>query len=356
MNPKTRNPQHYNLVAIGGGGGTSHVLRDAQPYFANRTAVIAVTDTGRSTGIARALANIPAPGDLRNTLATLSENPESLFAQLLQHRFFPSEAIPALDGMAFGNLLIAALTEMTGDFAKSIDIIADLIQSTAHILPVSTINTHLCAELQDGSIMENELAVRGHNKAPIKRLFLADSPAPAYAPVLEAIAQADVVAIGPGSFFTSVMATLLFDGIVEALQQTHATVAFVCNSTTQPGQTDVYRVVDHVAYLVDVLGPGVLDVALINRSDHVDTQVLQEYAAEGLHLLHPDEAEIAHVRTMGIRPIVRDYVKMIQPKQPIWNKQDTIRYDPTLLGYTLWRVIASHGTEIKPTRHTGSDT
>ncbi len=330
-----------NLVVIGGGGGVSQIMLGAQPYFAHRTAVVAVTDTGRSTGVARALSGIPAPGDLRNTLARLAADPDSLFAKLLQHRFH-SQDVPALEGMAFGNLLIAALTEVTGDFGIAVAMVAELVQSTAQILPVSLVNTNLCAELEDGSIMEHELAVRGRDKPPIHRLFLADPTAPANPQVLQAIGNAAIVAIGPGSFFTSVMATLLFVGIGQALQQTKATVVFLCNTTTQSGQTDGFCTLDHVQRLHDLLGAGVVDVALINRSEHIPAEVVARYAADGIHLLQPDDREIASIAALGIEPMVDDYTEPPTEGRTLWNKQDTIRHNPAYVGEILWKVVQNY--------------
>ncbi|MGQ9927040.1 MAG: gluconeogenesis factor YvcK family protein [Chloroflexaceae bacterium] len=325
------------LVAIGGGGGVSQVLLGARPYFSTLTAAIAVTDTGRSTGIARTIADMPAPGDVRNTLATLARDPDSLLARLMQHRLH-SSAVPVLDGMAFGNLLIAALTQMIGDFAEAVEAASLMLDCTARILPISTVNTHLCAELEDGSVAENELAVRALNKAPIHRLYLSTPQAPANPAVIQAILQADVVTIGPGSFFTSVLATLLFDHVREALRDTRATVVFICNTTTQPGQTDGFSVADHVRHLVNLLGPGVLDIALINRSNQLDPQVIAEYAAEGLHMLEPNEEELAQIGKLGVRPLVRNLAEATEGKRTLWNKQDTIRHDPTLIGLALWKI------------------
>ncbi len=330
-------------MVIGGGGGVSQIVLGAQPYFAHRTAVVAVTDTGRSTGVARALSSIPAPGDLRNTLAHLAANPDSLFAKLLQHRFH-SQDVPSLEGMAFGNLLIAALAEVTGDFGIAVAIVAELVQSTAQVLPVSLVDTNLCAKLENGSIMEHELAVRGRDKPPIRHLFLADPTAPANPQVLQAIGNADIVAIGPGSFFTSVMATLLFVGMGQALQQTKATVVFLCNTTTQSGQTDGFCTLDHVQRLHDLLGAGVVDVALINRSEHIPADVVARYAADGIHLLQPDDSEIARIAALGIAPMVDDYTEPPTEGQrrALWNKQDTIRHNPAYVGEILWKVVQSY--------------
>jgi uncharacterized cofD-like protein len=341
---KKNEQNQRRLVGIGGGGGISQILLGAHPHFAHLTAIVGVTDTGRSTGIARALANMPAPGDLRNTLARLARDPNDLFPTLIQHRFH-SEAVPSLEGMAFGNLLIAALTEVTGDFARAVEIVAELVACPHQVLPVSVIDTNLCAELEDGCIMQDELAVRGLNKAPIRRLFLANPDAVAYPPVIQALGQADVIVLGPGSFFTSVMATLLFQGVCEALQQTAATIVFICNTTTQPGQTDDFRVVDHVERLVELVGRGVIDVVLVNRSEDVSPAILEQYAADGVHLLQPDDEEIARIAALGVRPVVRDYAHVTEGRRKLWNKQDTIRHDPARVGETLWEVVTGYDKE-----------
>lgn len=326
------------LVVIGGGGGVSQVLLGAQAYFDERTGVIAVTDTGRSTGTARAIAAMPAPGDLRNTLAALAREPDSLLARLVQHRF-SAPAVPALDGMAFGNLLIAALTQLTGDFGEAVASVSRLLDCTARILPVSTVNAQLCAEREDGSVAEDELAVRALGQAPIRRLFLSPPGAPASPEVLAAVAEADVVALGPGSFFTSVMAALIFDGLVAALRRTRATVVYIANSTTQPGQTDGLTILDHVRRLVDLLGPGTLDAAVISSSDRVSPAVVAQYAADGLHLLRPDPDQLAAIAALGVTPLVGDITEATTGRRTLWNKQDTIRYDAALMGGAL-RAIA----------------
>jgi uncharacterized cofD-like protein len=321
------------LVAIGGGNGSSQVALSAQPFFAQISVVVAVTDTGRSTGVARSLADTPAPGDLRNTLATLARDPQGLWPRLLQQRFHSAQH-RALDGMALGNLALVALTEQLGDIASASAALAELLDPIAQVLPASTANAQLCAELADGSTVRGELAVRGLGKPAIRRVFL-EQPAPAYDGAIAAIMSADLVAIGPGSFFTSVQAALCFEGLAEALRRTPATVAFVCNSTTQPGQTDGMGVFDHVRSLAELLGPGALDVALINRSPDLDPQLLASYAAEGLHLLSPADAEIAQVAELGVRPLVRELVRRGAGRQALWNKLDTISYDRGLLGAAL---------------------
>ena len=333
----TEMKNNLHLVAIGGGNGAGQVLRGAEPFFAQRTGVIAVTDRGRSTGLARAILSIPAPGDVRNTVATLARDPEGLLPHLLQQRL-RAKALPELNGMAVGNLVLGALAQMTGDFAQAVELLGELVGTSARVLPVSGIDTELCAELADGRLVESELAVRGLNKPPIQRLFLKAEGAEAYAPALEAIRAADMIAIGPGSLFTTVLATLLFAGVTEALRETRGQVVYICNTTTQPGQTDGYTALNHIERLVEALGPSTLDAALINRSDH-DPALVAQYAADGVQLLQPDDDQLDRITALGVRPIVRDYTEHTSAKRELWNKQDSIRHDPKLIGEALRELV-----------------
>ncbi len=326
-----------SLTAIGGGGGTAQMLIGAAPFFPQRRAIVAVTDTGRSTGVARTLGKIPAPGDLRATISALANDPEALWPRLLELRFRSAEH-PALDGMAFGNLLITALTQLSGDFGQAVQQVADLVQPSAAVLPVSVADVQLCAELADGSLRYGELEVRGLHKPAITRLFL-EPPAPASAAALEAIQSADLVTIGPGSFFTSILATLQFDGMLTALRTTPARVVYICNSTTQSGQTEGMRVYDHVARLSDLLGAGHLDAALINRSPHPPTDLVARLATDGLQVLNPDPAEIDAIAALGVQPLVDDFSEPPGAVRQLWNKQDTLRYDALRVGQMLFAYL-----------------
>ncbi len=328
--------QELHVVAIGGGGGASQVLRAAQPFASRLSAVIAVTDTGRSTGLARAIGSMPAPGDLRSTIAAFAT--DRLMAQLLDHRF-DGAGIPQLEGMAFGNLLIAALTRVTGDFGRAVEVAAELAGCAAEVLPVSTADAQLCAVLEDGTRVEGELQVRGLNKPPIARVFLRE-PAAADPRALAAIRSADLVALGPGSLFTTILACLAFEGVAEALRAARGRVVYICNTTTQPGQTDGLRAADHVRHIVEAVGPGALDAVLVN-SGEPSPETVRAYAAQGLHLLRPGADEIAEIEATGVQALVRPLIEQSAAPRALWNKQDTIRHDVAALGDALRELVGA---------------
>ena len=203
------------IVSIGGGCGVAQVLLGLSQYTTALTGIIAVTDTGRSTGKVRTLANIPAPGDIRNALASLSTE-QSFLPKLMQHRLQVPD-FAALDGIAMGNLIMAAITQMTGSFAQAVELMQEMLGVKIQILPVTTYNTHLCAELVDGTIIEQEFNVRALNKPAIKRVFIQNPEAQAYEARIKGLLIADLITIGPGSLFTTVLACLAFDELAHGL-------------------------------------------------------------------------------------------------------------------------------------------
>lgn len=328
----------HSLVAIGGGNGTTQVILASKTYFSELTAIVGTTDCGRSTGVARAIGRIPAPGDVRNTIAHLAIDQNELFVKLLQHRF-NGDGVPQLEGMAVGNLLLAALSQMTGNFTQAVDELQSLVGCIAQIIPVSDCNTDLCAELEDGTTTHNELETRGLNKSPIKRLFLSQSPAIASEEAIQAILNAELIVIGPGSFYTSLLATLLFEGVRDALKETKGKVVYICNTTTQPGQTDTFSSYDHVACMNSFLGEGVLDFALVNKSEQLSDERVAKYAKDGVHVLHPDDSEIMRLNDIGLNIIVDDFAESASEKRELWNKLDTVRHDREKIGEALYRLV-----------------
>lgn len=321
-------------VVLGGGGGASVALR-AIPDSYSKTAIIAVTDTGRSTGVARHIGgDMPAPGDIRATIAAHARN--RTVAQLMQHRF-DGQGVPALNGMAVGNLMLAALYRESGDFGQAVATLAQLAECAVDVLPVTIHATQLCAHLIDGSDHVGEVAVRAPHKAPIAVCRLEPAVA-AHPAACQAIRDADVVLIGPGSFFTTVHAVLLPDGIREALHDCRGKVIFVANTTTQTGQTEHLDNVGHVAMLVALLGSGVLDVVLLNNRLASRAQVAR-LAAEGLKQLDLDASDIPSIAALGVRAVPWPLIESDSGDRALWNKQDTLRHDAMKLRAAMLRVL-----------------
>lgn len=326
-----------NVVSIGGGLGAVQVMRGMKRHTDNLTGIIAVTDTGRSTGIVREFAQIPAPGDIRNALATLADDDDSLLTRVMQHRI-AAPGDPKLDGMAFGNLFIAALTQMSDSFIQAIQQISDFLNVQASIYPVTEENTHICAELMDGAIVEQEFNVRQLDKAAIKRIFVQNPEATVYPPCVDALRQADLITIGPGSLFTTTIACLAFKEISQAIRDSKAVKVYVCNTTTQPGQTDDYSLADHVQQVVSYLGIGILDYVILNASPPTP-ELLELYAREKINVLLPTDDELHKIKTMGVQPVLADVADTQSDKRELWQKQDTIRHNPELTALTLLELM-----------------
>ena len=325
------------VVSIGGGLGAVQVMQGMQRHTSDLTGIIAVTDTGRSTGIVREFAQIPAPGDIRNALATLAQDDESLLARVMQHRI-SAPGDPKLDGMAFGNLFIAALTQMSASFVLAIEQISEFLDVQANIYPVTEEDTHICAELVDGSIVEQEFNVRQLDKAAIKRIFVQNPDATAYRPCIEALQGADLITIGPGSLFTTVIACLAFKEISQAIRDSRALKVYICNTTTQPGQTDGYTLSDHVQQVVSYLGIGVLDYVVLNSS-RPSQELMDLYAREKVDVLLPTTHEFHNILTMNVTPVKADVADTRSGKRALWQKQDTIRHNPELIANTLMDLM-----------------
>jgi uncharacterized cofD-like protein len=327
----------FKAVCIGGGCGASQVMQGLCEYTPDITGIIAVTDSGRSTGKIRIAAGVPAPGDIRNALVTLSEG-DPVLKNLFQHRFATAKS-PDLDGMAFGNLFLAALTQMTGSFEVAVQEASRLLNLRGRVLPVTLYNTHICAELEDGTVVEEEVNVRGLNKPPIKRLYLKHDNILTSQDCIDAILQADLVTIGPGSLFTTVIACLLVGGIADAIRDTSALRVYICNTTTQPGQTDDYSVSDHVQQVLSYVGAGNLDVVMLNTGQ-APAGVANRLAADGVNVMPVGESEVQHIQSLGLTPMLGHYIEATSEERALWNKQDSIRHDPQRIAHALVELLS----------------
>src|SRR4030088_137554 len=288
------------VVCVGGGLGALTVMAGLRRYTEDITGLIAVTDSGRSTGKVRIALDVPAPGDIRSALTVLAEGDPAL-TRLMAHRF-ETDKSEDLNGMAFGNLFLAALTQQEGSFLRAVEEASRMLQIRGRVLPLTLYNTHLCARLTDGSVVEEEVNVRATGKAPIERIYLKDNDVRATDGSVEAIAAADLITLGPGSLFTTVCACLLVPEIARAISEARGLVVYVGNTTTQPGQTDGFSIADHVRVVSDYLGGSGLDVALVNDDPPPD-QLRAHYAQRGLAYLDPTADELLKVEKQGVRAV-----------------------------------------------------
>jgi len=252
------------VVAIGGGHGISTLLRGLKEHTRNITAVVTVADDGGSSGRLREGLGILPPGDIRNCLAALS-NDEALLTQLFQFRF---SGMPELAGHSFGNLFITALSEITGSFEQAIAESGKALSVNGRVLPSTLHAVRLVADMRLPQLA-NEVRVEGESRIPemagsVRRVWLEPNNPPAFPPVLQAILKSELIVIGPGSLYTSLLPNLLVPELLAAIRASRAVKVYVCNVATQPGETDSYSCHDHVRALEEHMGAEVFDIILYN--------------------------------------------------------------------------------------------
>lgn len=290
------------IVAIGGGTGLSTLLRGLKMHNVAITAIVTMGDDGGSSGRLRQDLNIPPPGDIRNCLVALADA-EPLMSELFQYRF--PEVGSSLDGHSFGNLFIAAMTQVTGSFERAVAESSRVLAVRGQVMPSTLENITVCAEFTNGRIVcgESEIVRQG---VRIRRIFLDPENPAAYEPALLAILEADLIVLGPGSLFTSVIPNLLVDGIVEGIRLSPALKVYVCNVTTQRGETDGFRVVDHVAALHRHAGRPLVDFVLVNEN----LEPMRSLQASGVTGVSLDGLETLR---NDVTVVLRDVVNRDQP-------------------------------------------
>jgi uncharacterized cofD-like protein len=281
----SKNSLGLNLVAIGGGNGLSTLLSGLKKYVAahdleniwleNLAAIVAVSDDGGSSGRLRDELQMLPPGDIRNCMVALSED-SHLLSKLFQHRF---RGDGELGGHSFGNLFLAALSEITGDFAEAVRLSSEILASKGHIYPATVADVRLTAELADGSIVRGETNIGRVGKS-IKRLRLEPANCQPLPETLAAIADADVITVGPGSLFTSLLPPILVDGVAEAIAESSATKIFICNLMTQPGETDGFSAKRHLEIFREYASEIEFDYVVVNNHP-ISEEQMKRYAGEG---------------------------------------------------------------------------
>ena len=314
-------PPPIRFVAIGGGTGLSTLLRGLKrharrrprrgtawrgdapsepaipPYIRELTAVVTVTDDGGSSGRLRRALRVLPPGDVRNCLVALSED-EALMSRLFQYRFVTGWG---LRGHNLGNLFLAGLTELTGDFAEAVRLSSEVLAVQGRIYPSTTTNVHLEAELENGQRVSGETKI-SRSRSRISRIQLAPADCHPLPDTLEAIADADVITLGPGSLFTSIVPNLLVRGVAEAVIASRAVKVYVGNLMTQPGETTGFTAAGHIRAIYSHSPAPFFHYALLN-SGEIPAQAQQRYRKEQAE---PVAADLEEVRRLGVEPVLAD--------------------------------------------------
>jgi uncharacterized cofD-like protein len=291
--------KEMRIVVIGGGTGLSVLLRGLKYEPVHITAIVTVADDGGSSGRLRAEMDMPPPGDIRNVLTALADT-EPLMEKVMQYRF---SAGTGLAGHNLGNLLLAAMNEITGDFVTAVKALSGVLAVRGDVLPASTQSIQLVAEMTDGALVAGESQIPLAGKK-IKRVFLEPSDASPLNEALLAIADADAILIGPGSLYTSIIPNLLVRGLFSAVSRSTAPKIYICNVMTQPGETDGFAASYHVQAMYQHVGEAFLDTIIVN-SAKLPLHVLEKYAEKGAK---PVRCDLKQLRQLGLQIVAKPLV------------------------------------------------
>jgi len=328
-----RQSPSVRVVALGGGTGLSTMLRGLKAHLAERgrhgskptisdlTAVVTVTDDGGSSGRLRREYKVLPPGDIRNCLVALSKD-EHLLGELFQYRF---PAGRGLAGHSFGNLFLTALTNSTGDFPKAVQVSAKVLAIRGRIFPSTAQNVTLEATLEDGTVVAGETNISRSRKR-IKQVRLVPRRVRPLPEVLAALRHADLILVGPGSLYTSILPNLLVEEVAEVIAHSRATCVYVANLMTQPGETEHYSVADHVRVIYEHTRRNLFDFAVINRSA-VSPALLRRYRAQGAE---PVDPSLDGLDRMGLCYVTGDFLR----------QDGVVRHDETRLSNVLLAEFA----------------
>ncbi|NOX44519.1 MAG: uridine diphosphate-N-acetylglucosamine-binding protein YvcK [Caldiserica bacterium] len=312
--------QAPRVVAVGGGTGLPTVLRGLKHYTANITAVVTMMDSGGSSGRLRAELDVLPPGDVRNCLLALAEDEDRL-ARFLQYRFADGEG---LKGHSLGNLLLAGLEQSLGSFDLAVEEASRLLSVRGEVLPATLERVQLVGVMEDGDEVVGEEAL-AEDPRRVVRVRLS-RPAGAYPPVVEAIGEADLIVLGPGSLFTSIVPNLLVDGIAEAIEAADAEKLVVMNLMTQPGETAGFSASDHLRVLSEYIDLGTFHAVVVNTQPP-PPEVLARYREEGSE---PVRDDLEGARAFGLRVIRAPLLTVVE-----LGGKPTVKHDPVRLARLL---------------------
>jgi len=309
------------IVTVGGGTGLAVLLSGLKEYTSNISAIVTVADDGGSSGRLRKQFDILPPGDIRNCLVALADAP-ALMRDLFQFRF---DAHSELSGHSFGNLFITVMTRLTGDFEKAVKETSKVLALRGRVIPSTLSNVRLVARHEDGTSTVGEDRIPKAHK-PIKSVFLEPSDTPATPDAIKAIKEAQMIILGPGSLYTSILPNLVIKEIADAIIASGAIKVYVCNVMTQPGETDGYTASDHIRALINHSHPRIMDYCVVNTGE-IPQSVLARYAQQNSYLVINDRKKIEN---MGYRVIEDDFAII---------EKEVIRHDQAKLARIILGLI-----------------
>ena len=324
-------PLPLKIVSIGGGNGLSTLLRGlkryakANPAGLDITAIVTVTDDGGSSGRLRREFDVLPPGDIRNCMVALSED-EALLSRLFQYRFSNGRG---LKGHSFGNLFLTAMTHLTGDFGQAVRLSSEVLAVRGRIYPSTAANVALEATLEDGTKVSGETRI-SRSRSRIAKIELRPKHPKPLAEALRAIAAADLITLGPGSLFTSVIPNLLVKGVAEAIEQSPALKAYFVNLMSQPGETTNFRASDHVKALLRHAGRArrLIDVCVVNTRP-IERKALDRYQESAAR---PVDNDIETLKSLGLKVMAVDLLRMTGRSLADLDPDRKIRHDQSVIG------------------------
>ncbi|RXZ78720.1 YvcK family protein [Paenibacillaceae bacterium] len=322
MDVKRKPASKPRIVVMGGGTGLSVMLRGLKEKPLDITAIVTVADDGGSSGILRNELQIPPPGDIRNVLAALADV-EPLLGEMLSYRF---NSGAGLAGHSLGNLILAAMTDISGDFVSGIRELSRVLAVRGRVLPAADQAILLKAELEDGTMVTGESMIPKAGSA-IKRVMIEPPNVEPLAEAVEALREADAILIGPGSLYTSIMPNLLVPKLAQTIEESCAVKIFVCNVMTQPGETDGYSVMDHLTAIHNHVGNHLFDHVIVNNGE-IPPQVLNKYAEKGAKAVHLDLEE---VKQSGYQ-VIADRLVLFRTY---------LRHDAERLSHHIYKLVES---------------
>ena len=309
------------VVVLGGGTGLSTLLRGLKQFPIDITAIVAVSDDGRSTGKLRQEFNVPAVGDIRQVIVALSET-EPLVQELLNYRF---KTTSDLNGHALGNLLLTALNNIAGNMSSGIESLGKVLNLKGKVLPLTEDNVILMAKMDDNKTIEGEHNITEY-KGNIKEIFYKNKPT-INDDVIREIKEADLIILSMGSLYTSLLPNLICKEIKKAIDESNAEVMYICNIMTQPGETDNYKASDHIKTVNSYLGKKKIDIVLVNTGD-ITRQMKEKYAS--LEQKDPVVFDKKNIKDMNIKIINDDFVTIID---------GALRHDTIKLGLHIYSYL-----------------